>query len=321
LYDWLCDFELLLPTWKELVRPEQKVLIVGCGNSQLAEKLYSVSRCGACGGSSKGFVLATQEGYTRLTCMDFSPRVIETMRARWRDFLTARCVPIESSGVTWDVEDLRAMRYATASFDVVFDKATLDALLTRGDNEEAGVPRALSEIARVLAPVCTRSSGKEEGEGREEVAKHGPWLILMKRLWPFIPRCTFVVVYACLCTRAHEIPAPTGWPLHLDLMGREQATIAAPGNQWSPMGRYTRGNAVAGPRHARLRRLRLSQALVHGPGTKQIPIVTGAARERSIIPCNSAAVASGSEGRARSVRAKRPLTRRNDKRAQQRASK
>jgi hypothetical protein len=74
---------------------------LGCGNSLVSEELYV-------------------DGHTNIVNCDISATCIEMM--------AARCA--EHIGMTWVVEDAAALSFGVESFDVVFDKGTVDALST-----------------------------------------------------------------------------------------------------------------------------------------------------------------------------------------------
>jgi ubiquinone/menaquinone biosynthesis C-methylase UbiE len=76
-----------------------------------------------------------------VTSIDFSPTVIRQMRAVY-----AR-VP----NLAWHVMDCKAMTFPQSSFDVVFDKGTIDSLIC-GPNPIESVRTTLREVERVLAP-------------------------------------------------------------------------------------------------------------------------------------------------------------------------
>lgn len=40
MFDWLESYESLKPLISQYMRPEDKILIIGCGNSPLSEDLY-----------------------------------------------------------------------------------------------------------------------------------------------------------------------------------------------------------------------------------------------------------------------------------------
>jgi ubiquinone/menaquinone biosynthesis C-methylase UbiE len=86
-------------------------------------------------------------GWHGLVSVDCSPAVISRMAKQCGGAL----------GMRWEVQDIRRMTYADASFDAVVDKATIDALLAdRSQADEDGVSPAvaacLTEICRVLKP-------------------------------------------------------------------------------------------------------------------------------------------------------------------------
>lgn len=82
------------------VRKSDRILMLGCGNSTLSEDMYS-------------------DGYRNIVNIDFSPVVIENMKRKCQDMVDMK----------WIVMDITDMTFAPNSFDVVIEKATLDALL------------------------------------------------------------------------------------------------------------------------------------------------------------------------------------------------
>ena len=118
VFEWYQDPEALLPTCKEVVDPEGRVLVIGTGNSQLAP-------------------LLAQNGFENVTAIDFVRPCIVKSRRRNR----------EVEGITWKVMDVRKLAYGDGEFQAVLDKGTLDCLFYLG---EADVMTAMTEIARVL---------------------------------------------------------------------------------------------------------------------------------------------------------------------------
>ncbi|KAA8587317.1 hypothetical protein FQN60_016179 [Etheostoma spectabile] len=72
----------------------------GCGNSSLSGDMYSA-------------------GYHSITNIDYSSVCISAMRARYNE-----CPPM-----TWHEMDVRQLSFPNASFDVILEKATLDAIM------------------------------------------------------------------------------------------------------------------------------------------------------------------------------------------------
>uniref|UniRef100_A0A673U721 eEF1A lysine and N-terminal methyltransferase n=1 Tax=Suricata suricatta TaxID=37032 RepID=A0A673U721_SURSU len=100
-----------------------QVLVIGCGNSELSEQLYDV-------------------GYQDIVNIDISEVAIKQMKER-----NASRRP----QMSFLKMDMTQMEFADASFQVVLDKGTLDAVLT--DEEEKTlqqVDRMLAEVGRVL---------------------------------------------------------------------------------------------------------------------------------------------------------------------------
>jgi SAM-dependent methyltransferase len=127
-YDWLVTFEEIIDMLVPYIKShEARILIVGCGNSKFSEQLYDY-------------------GYHNLVNIDFSPVIIQKMQARH-----AQLRP----GMEWIVMDMTKMSFPDGTFDVVIDKASMDALLVdEGDVWDPDV----SAIQRVneMCNSCSR---------------------------------------------------------------------------------------------------------------------------------------------------------------------
>ncbi|XP_062353582.1 eEF1A lysine and N-terminal methyltransferase isoform X2 [Cinclus cinclus] len=137
-FEWYGAFPELCPVLHKYVRPRDKVLVVGCGNSELSEQMYDMGVC------------------EDITNIDISDAVIRQMRER-----SASTRP----KMSYLLMDMLQMDFPDAHFQVVLDKGTLDALLT--DEEEATlakVDQMFAEISRVLQGRETEwLFGTEEG--------------------------------------------------------------------------------------------------------------------------------------------------------------
>lgn len=132
-YEWLCRYALVKDLVNALV-PDRasRILVVGSGNSSLPLEM-------------------SDDGYTDILSTDYSEAVIERMSAR-----AASSHP----SVRWAVADMTNLAgLGDGSFDVVIDKAAMDAIIADGgdtwDPPEhllAVAERIMGETARVLAP-------------------------------------------------------------------------------------------------------------------------------------------------------------------------
>ena len=82
------------------VRRTDNILMLGCGNSLLSEDMYN-------------------DGYNNIVNIDFSHVVIQNMKRK--------CHGLDK--MQWMVMDVTNMTFSKRSFDVVIEKATLDALI------------------------------------------------------------------------------------------------------------------------------------------------------------------------------------------------
>ncbi|XP_073903582.1 eEF1A lysine and N-terminal methyltransferase isoform X2 [Castor canadensis] len=122
-FEWYGTYLELCGVLHKYIKPREKVLVIGCGNSELSEQLYDV-------------------GYQDIVNIDISEVVIKQMKER-----SASRRP----QMSFLKMDMTQMEFPDASFQVVLDKGTLDAVLT--DEEEKTlqqVDRMLAEVGRVL---------------------------------------------------------------------------------------------------------------------------------------------------------------------------
>uniref|UniRef100_A0A8C6JTY7 eEF1A lysine and N-terminal methyltransferase n=1 Tax=Melopsittacus undulatus TaxID=13146 RepID=A0A8C6JTY7_MELUD len=123
-FEWYGAFPELCPLLRKYVRPRDKVLVVGCGNSELSEQMYDVGIC------------------EDIVNIDINNAVIHQMQERSRS---------KRPKMSYLLMDVLQMNFPDAHFHVVLDKGTLDAVLT--DEEEATldkVDKMFGEISRVL---------------------------------------------------------------------------------------------------------------------------------------------------------------------------
>ncbi|XP_042285337.1 EEF1A lysine methyltransferase 4 [Thunnus maccoyii] len=129
-YDWLGSFSRFQHLLEKHIKKEDSILILGCGNSSMSGDMYSA-------------------GYCSITNIDYSSVCISAMSARHSD----------CPGMTWHQMDIRQLSFPNESFDVILEKATLDAIMVEEKTpwevspETAGfIHKALTEISRCLKP-------------------------------------------------------------------------------------------------------------------------------------------------------------------------
>jgi EEF1A lysine methyltransferase 4 len=130
-YDWLVELEHVSHELLPLLSVSDRILIVGCGNSTFSRDIYNA-------------------GFHNITNIDYSAVVIEKMCA-----LHSASCPV----MKWIEMDMTALTFADGSFDVIIDKAAMDAIVVEeGDvwDPETEVIETIhkvcSEMARVLKP-------------------------------------------------------------------------------------------------------------------------------------------------------------------------
>lgn len=103
-FEWYGEYTELCGLLHKYIRPNDEVLVAGCGNSILSGDLYKV-------------------GYRNLTNIDNSEVVIRQMKEKHK----ADCPSMQ-----WMKMDLSAMDFEDGAFSCVLDKAALDAVMTDG---------------------------------------------------------------------------------------------------------------------------------------------------------------------------------------------
>ncbi|XP_029988019.1 eEF1A lysine and N-terminal methyltransferase [Sphaeramia orbicularis] len=120
-FEWYGDYNKLCGMLHKYMKVQDKVLVVGCGNSELSEQLYDV-------------------GYKHLINIDISETVITHMSQRNAE---------RRPGLTFQQVDATKTPYEDASYQAVLDKGTLDAMASE---EEGALARSmLTEMSRVLS--------------------------------------------------------------------------------------------------------------------------------------------------------------------------
>ena len=121
-FDWLENYSSL----KDIIyslnisKENGQILNLGCGNSEFSENMYD-------------------DGYKNIKNIDISNNVIKNMKERNK----------ERIGMTYEVMDVRDLKYEDNSIDLAVDKSTIDALLC-GDDAFINVAKMIKEVQRVL---------------------------------------------------------------------------------------------------------------------------------------------------------------------------
>ncbi|KAE8610735.1 hypothetical protein XENTR_v10012226 [Xenopus tropicalis] len=122
-FEWYGGYLELCGLLHKYIKPRDKVLVVGCGNSELSERLYDA-------------------GCQNLTNIDVSEVVIRQMKERNSS---------RRPNMTFQVMDATQTTFDDSYFQTVLDKGTLDAIMT--DTDERTLETAdkmMSEIGRLL---------------------------------------------------------------------------------------------------------------------------------------------------------------------------
>lgn len=134
-YEWLLSYDHLAHQIATYVKKTDRILIIGCGNAPFSADLYDA-------------------GYENLVNIDYSENVIRSMKERHG---TSR------PKMEWRVMDITKMdSFDDNTFDVVIDKATLDALTAReGDvwNPDESVVREMRSACQHISRIIKADGG------------------------------------------------------------------------------------------------------------------------------------------------------------------
>ena len=122
VFEWYQTFESLREKIIDYIKPEYKILNVGCGTSKFAEDLF-------------------YEGIKNVVNIDYSESAIRLLEEYFQE------QQIESKCIKMDVLDMKDFK--DEEFNLVFDKALLDSVLC-GENALDTVKIMIKEIYRVL---------------------------------------------------------------------------------------------------------------------------------------------------------------------------
>lgn len=125
-FEWYGEYLDLCHILHKYIKTNNKILVVGCGNSKLSEDLYDV-------------------GFQSIDNIDISEVVIKQMSSRNKS---------KRPLMTYQVADILHMSSCgQAVYDCVIDKGTLDAICVNKEQLTLEkVDRMFSEIKRVLKP-------------------------------------------------------------------------------------------------------------------------------------------------------------------------
>eukprot|EP00386_Alphamonas_edax_P006320 GDKI01020499.1.p1 GENE.GDKI01020499.1~~GDKI01020499.1.p1 ORF type:complete len:243 (-),score=71.17 GDKI01020499.1:267-905(-) len=122
-FDWYQRWAGIKDIVSECVHQNQKILMVGAGNSRLSEEMY-------------------EDGYRDILNIDISAVVTKAMQEKYAE----KPGLVYQQGNILDMKDI-----PDCSFDAVIDKGTMDSILC-GEGSTHNVQAMLKEIARVLKP-------------------------------------------------------------------------------------------------------------------------------------------------------------------------
>ncbi|VDK82352.1 unnamed protein product, partial [Cylicostephanus goldi] len=122
-FEWLADFNafkhLILPN----LRTDSRILHIGCGSSQMSMQLFDL-------------------GYRNITNVDYSQVLIGTKQRLHPE-------------MKWICDDIRSLdSIPSNSFDVVLEKATLEALLVKEKSPWSPSDAALETLESVMKSVA-----------------------------------------------------------------------------------------------------------------------------------------------------------------------
>ena len=113
-FEWYGDWSDISSLVSAYVPPSNgEVLVIGCGNSTTSEEMF-------------------EQGYTRMTSIDFSDIVIKEMnnKLKTKELNSVNVDDSSSAWLNYEKMDFLNMTYSSNKFRLVFDKGALDALMS-----------------------------------------------------------------------------------------------------------------------------------------------------------------------------------------------
>lgn len=126
-YDWLLPYHTYAHLISRHVKKTDRILMLGCGNSPLSELLF-------------------KDGFKNIENIDYSRVVINNMASHCDD-----CAQMK-----WHVMDATQLQFPDSSFDVVIEKATLDAMMVKEKD-----PWTISESTQILVTKVLKEVNSE----------------------------------------------------------------------------------------------------------------------------------------------------------------
>eukprot|EP00826_Nyctotherus_ovalis_P012747 TRINITY_DN13395_c0_g2_i4.p1 TRINITY_DN13395_c0_g2~~TRINITY_DN13395_c0_g2_i4.p1 ORF type:complete len:220 (-),score=48.89 TRINITY_DN13395_c0_g2_i4:96-755(-) len=157
-FDWYQRYQGIKDCLVQYIKPSDRILNIGCGNSRLTEEMY-------------------KDGFCNSVNVDLCETVIKQMQERCRE---------DCPEAKFIVMDIMKMDFESKSFDVVLDKATLDSFMC-GETATTSIEAALNEVHRVLTDtgtfICISYGLPQDREG---FFKGGGWS--WKIFWEKVPK-------------------------------------------------------------------------------------------------------------------------------------
>ncbi|XP_037326341.2 eEF1A lysine and N-terminal methyltransferase isoform X2 [Pungitius pungitius] len=194
-FEWYGDYHKLCGVLHKYIKVQDKVLVVGCGSSELSEQMYDV-------------------GYKHLTNIDISETVVTHMNQRNAE---------RRPGLTFQQVDATRTPYEEASYQVALDKGTLDAMAS----EEGGALARgmLAEVGRVLRVagryVCVTLAQESVIRLAVELFVQLGWAVRLHCLQGAAEEDSFALpVFVLVCTKFRQ---PMATPLLEMCLGEDGA--------------------------------------------------------------------------------------------------
>lgn len=127
-FEWLVKFDDVKVLITSLLKPSDSILIVGCGNSPFSKDLYNA-------------------GFKNIVNIDYSSVLIDKMKAQHAE---------DCPSMQWVHMDMTQMTFPSESFDIVIDKAAMDALMVdEGDvwYPSSGVVESVDKMCQCVKSV------------------------------------------------------------------------------------------------------------------------------------------------------------------------
>ena len=144
-YDWFFPYKVASP-WLQHYIEQQQTSLVQATNQKQQHTLLKAMDLG-CGTSDLSALLYADHPTLQITCVDFSKEAITKMQRMFGHLAPPKD---NDPGITFVQGDAMQLPFKDQTFDICYEKGTVDAILKQKTHGTSEAVKAICEISRVL---------------------------------------------------------------------------------------------------------------------------------------------------------------------------